>query len=68
MAQHTTATPTLAERDSAVYIGFRPPALKAWRREGRGPAYIRVNRSIRYRVADLDAWLDAHRVQPGASK
>lgn len=53
---------TLSERDSANYIGYTESALRAWRRQSRGPAYIRVGRSIRYRLVDLDAWLARHRV------
>jgi hypothetical protein len=56
--------PTVAESDAASYLGFSPAALRVWRRERRGPAFIRQNRSIRYLVADLDAWLTAHRVEP----
>ena len=33
--------------------------LANWRVLGGGPPFVRVGRSIRYRVADLDAWLDA---------
>jgi len=62
MTDAKTPQQTIGERDAAPYIGYRPPALRAWRREGRGPAYIRHGRSIRYRVCDLDSWLEAHRV------
>lgn len=29
---------------------------------GRGPRYIKVGRSVRYRVSDLDEWLERHLV------
>jgi predicted DNA-binding transcriptional regulator AlpA len=54
----------LDERDAAAYVGFTVSALRLWRRQDRGPSYIQVNRSIRYRVSDLDAWLNAHLVDP----
>lgn len=54
---------TLFEADAANYVGFSTAYLRLCRSKGRGPAFIRVGRSIRYRVADLDAWLDAHRVE-----
>ena len=56
------AAPMLAERDAARFVGFTTATLKAWRQTGRGPAFVRVGRSVRYRVADLDAFLAAHRV------
>jgi predicted DNA-binding transcriptional regulator AlpA len=62
MAQQHTASPALDERDAATYIGYTTSALRAWRRQGRGPAYIKAGRSVRYLVRDLDAWLEAHRV------
>jgi hypothetical protein len=37
--------------------------LKNARRTGRGPAYLRIDRAIRYRLRDLDAWLEKHVVK-----
>ena len=51
------------EPTAATYAGYTGEAFRKWRREGRGPAFIRVNRSIRYRVSDLDTWLDRHRIE-----
>ena len=36
--------------------------LAHWRCEGRGPAYIRVGQRIAYSGRDLNAWLQARRV------
>lgn len=65
MTPPTPATPahTLNCADAANYIGFSVWWLKNARRTGRGPAYIRADRAIRYRVKDLDAWLAAHVVK-----
>src|SRR5687767_100651 len=57
-----TDSPAATERYASKYINFSPAALRKWRREGRGPAYVRVGRSIRYRIADLDLWLSRHRI------
>ena len=54
---------TLNCPDTAKYIGFSVWWLKQARRTGRGPAYVRVGRAIRYRVADLDTWLAHHVVK-----
>jgi hypothetical protein len=64
MAEHQTPSAALNERDAAIYIGFTPAALRAWRHFGRGPAYIRHGRTIRYLVPDLDRWHEQHRVEP----
>lgn len=59
---------TIDEQDAGVYIGYTPSALRAWRSQGRGPAYIRIGRSIRYRVEDLDDWLNGHLVHTRDSR
>jgi predicted DNA-binding transcriptional regulator AlpA len=69
----TTPRPTVAslgleERDAARYICYTQAALRSWRRKGRGPAYIRYGRSVRYLRSDLDAWLARHRVEPTEAK
>jgi hypothetical protein len=40
--------------------------LQAWRLLGRGPRYIKVCRSVRYRVADIEQFLAAQTVTPAA--
>lgn len=66
MSQQTPAdTPrTLHEPDASRYIGLSRAYLRQARAQGRGPAYLRIGRAVRYRVVDLDAFLDAHRVEP----
>jgi hypothetical protein len=58
---HNLSRP-LAEPDAAKYVGWTASALRAWRRMGRGPAYVRVGRSVRYLPNDLDDWLARHRI------
>ena len=38
-------------------IGIKETTLATWRVLGRGPRFIRVGRSIRYRSEDVEAWL-----------
>jgi hypothetical protein len=56
------------EREAAQRIGYQPITLRTWRMQGRGPAYIRAGRSIRYTLPDLDAWRSAHRVETRDSR
>lgn len=37
--------------------------LAQWRYHGRGPAFVRVGRHIRYRRGDVNAWLAANTVR-----
>jgi excisionase family DNA binding protein len=57
--------PTLSERDAAAYLSFSEDWIRKQRRRGRMP-FVRVGRSIRYRVTDLDKWLAAHTVKASA--
>ena len=54
------------EPDAAFYAALSPSFFRKARRFGRGPAYYKFGRRIVYSVADLDAWLAAHRVSHAA--
>lgn len=51
------------EADTAKYTGMSRPWLRLQRMRGKGPAFIRIGRAIRYDIRDLDAWLQAHKVE-----
>ena len=52
----------LTEAEAAALVGFTPRALQSWRAAKRGPAYVCISaRAIRYRTADILAWIAAHR-------
>jgi len=58
-----------SETEAACYIGMSRSFLRQDRMDGpragrtTGPQYIRIGRSIRYLKEDLDAWLEAHRIE-----
>lgn len=50
----------------AQRIGWTDSHLRRVRSRGLGPPYLKLGpRTIRYRVADIEAWIDAHRVETG---
>jgi hypothetical protein len=58
-------TDLLNEAGAGDYIGDVPPGtLKQWRHLGKGPRYVKFGRHVRYRRSDLDAWIEAHTVEP----
>lgn len=42
----------------ATILHIRPSRLARWRREGYGPAHIRVGAHVRYRPSDVQRWID----------
>lgn len=44
---------------SAYLGGLSPATLTTMRSRGGGPPYAVLGRVVRYRIADLDAWVDA---------
>ncbi len=49
----------LNNREAANYLGLAAATLSKWRCHGDGPPFIKVGRLVRYRRADLDAFLQA---------
>ena len=47
---------------ASAYCGLERQQLERLRVHGGGPRYIKLGRLCRYLRADLDAWLQAHRV------
>ncbi len=46
-------TATLAE-----VLGIPDRTLLAWRNDRTGPPFVRIGRHVRYRVSDVQAWLE----------
>ena len=59
----------LKEKDAARNIGVSRAFLAKSRMDGtlsghtKAPPYIKAGRMIRYALADLDAWIEKHRVE-----
>ena len=50
--------------DAALSVIASHGTLATWRWQGRGPRYTRFGHRVLYLGADLNAWLDAHVVEP----
>ena len=50
-----------SEQGAAAYIGVSHNALRDWRAQGKGPTHFRpgAGKLIKYRKADLDAYIEA---------
>ena len=58
---------TLTPIQAAKYLGISEAVLRLWRAEGKGPRYFKAGEKlVRYRRADLDAWIEARLSAPTA--
>jgi DNA-binding transcriptional MerR regulator len=44
-------------KEAAERIGISEQTLFRWRRESRGPPYLRVEGRVYYRPKDIDTWI-----------
>jgi len=44
---------------AAAFLQVKPATLEQWRWSGKGPKFIKMNRAVRYRKEDLDAFIVA---------
>jgi excisionase family DNA binding protein len=54
----------LSTEELATRTGIPAETLRYWRQLGKGPAYMRLGRAIRYRLADVEAWEESRIVRP----
>lgn len=54
------ASDLIDEPSLATRLGVSRSTLQSWRYAGRGPRFIKLGRMIRYRNADVDAYLRAN--------
>jgi hypothetical protein len=60
----------LTECETAELLRLSQGTLRYWRRirERRGPPFVKIERLVRYRVGDLNAYLRKRTVRTGARK
>ena len=49
---------------AAEIMGCSPQSTRNWRHLGRGPAYSKKGRMVRYKVQDLLDFMDSGRIEP----
>jgi excisionase family DNA binding protein len=54
--------------EAARYVRLGRPTLERLRVSGKGPIYVKLGRSVRYRKADLDAWLESRATRSTAAE
>jgi len=54
----------LSLEQTSQYLGVSQAALRSWKRQGKGPAFFRAGKLLKFRRRDLDAWMEAQLVSP----
>lgn len=57
--------PLLTPVAAAERLAVAPATLERWRVRRQGPAFVKLGRLVRYRVADLDAFVQASLASKG---
>ena len=67
--EHIAAVAELVnEREAARILDTKPSTLSVWRSTGRyGLPFIKIGRKVRYRRADLTAWIESRTRESGAT-
>lgn len=47
----------LSLEQTSRYLGVSQAALRTWKRDGKGPAFFRAGKLLRFRKSDLDLWI-----------
>lgn len=50
----------LDTKAAAEHLGLAKVTLDMWRSQGRGPRFVKMGRAVRYRMSDLDRWVEDH--------
>jgi excisionase family DNA binding protein len=46
-------------KQAAEYLGLKPVTLEAWRVRGGSPVFLKLGKSVKYRQADLEKFIES---------
>ena len=61
MEAHPKIKPVMNVQQAACYLGLAVSTLNKWRCYGDGPLFIKMGRSVRYRLKDLNDYIEGRR-------
>ena len=54
----------LSDIEVAERLGVSPFTVRAWRRKGHGPRFMKMGRAVRYRSEDVESFKEMALVDP----
>ena len=58
----------MTTREAAAYMGLKDNTLEIWRLRGTGPKFVKFGRAVRYRIADLEKYIEGQIRQSTSEK
>jgi len=52
----------ISQEDLGALLGVAKGTLREWRKLGKGPDFVRVEKSVFYRQKDVEAWLEVNTI------
>jgi excisionase family DNA binding protein len=56
---HTTQNEIVNERELAAYLNISVSGVRRWRLLRKGPPFLKIGSSVRYRRQDVASWLES---------
>ena len=54
----------LDEKMASKILGVAVQTLRNWRHQRRGPVYVKMGRSVRYQMDDLENYIQKQKIDP----
>ena len=61
-------TRLLSENEVAQRLNVKPKLLRDWRHQKRGPDFLRLGRTVRYALEDIEEYISASAVRMGGRR
>jgi hypothetical protein len=58
----------VADVKAAKVLDISVQTLRNWRHMRKGPTYLKIGRSVRYRLDDLNTFMENNRIDPDNQK
>jgi hypothetical protein len=52
------------DKELSEMTGLSVKTFRNWRHIGKGPAYVKLKRSVLYKLDDVDSYFDNRRIEP----
>lgn len=62
---NTPIAPLLKPEQAAEFLNVSPHTITFWRLSGTGPRHLKVGKHVRYRMSDLETFLDSSQTTGG---